>query len=223
MMTGSGMNEHSIENLPFSVRIVKSPGDLQKVAELRQKAYARHIPEFAKRLAVPEPEDTTSDIFVLLVESKNDTGEKQALGTMRIHVNRSNPLPLERSIQLLEQLKNLTLAEAVRFGIIEGTNGKQARDALFKVFYLICLTLKVDRMVVCARFPLHKLYLSLLFEDVFPSGEYIKLKHLDNIPHRVLVLNMHDVKSRWHDNRHPLYQYVVGTDHPDINAIIDHI
>ncbi|MBA3756843.1 MAG: hypothetical protein H0X02_11695 [Nitrosomonas sp.] len=217
------MNEDSIENLPFTVRIVNTPSDLQKVAELRQKAYARHIPEFAKRLAVPESEDTPSDIFVLLVESKNNAGEGQALGTMRIHINRSNPLPLENSIQLPEHLKNLTLAEVVRFGIIEGQNGKQARDALFKAFYLVCLALKVDRMVVCARFPLHKLYLSLLFEDVFPSGEYIKLKHLDNIPHRVFALNLNDAESRWQHNRHSLYQYVFSTDHPDINVVIDHL
>ena len=223
MMTASGMNEHSIENLPFSVRIVKSPSDLQKVAELRQKAYARHIPEFAKRLAVPEPEDTTSDIFVLLVESKNNAGEGQALGTMRIHVNRSNPLPLESSIQLPEQLKNLTLAKAVRFGIIAGQNGKQARDALFKAFYFVCLALKVDRMVVCARFPLHKLYLSLLFEDVFPSGEYIKLKHLDNIPHRALMLQVNQVESSWRINNHFLYKYFFQTDHPLINCVVDHI
>ncbi len=142
---------------------------------------------------------------------------------MRIHLNHSNPLPLESSIQLPEQLKNLTLAEAVRFGIIEGANGKQARDALFKAFYLVSLALKVDRMVVCARFPLHKLYLSLLFEDVFPSGVYIRLKHLDNIPHRVLALNLNDVESRWQHNRHSLYQYVFSTDHPDINVVIDHI
>ncbi len=56
MTTASSMYEHSIENMQFSVRTVKSPSDLQKVAELRQKAYARHITEFAKRLAVLEHE-----------------------------------------------------------------------------------------------------------------------------------------------------------------------
>lgn len=52
------VNKNPTENLPFIVRIVKSPEDLQKVAELRQKAYARHIPGFAKQLANPEPVDT---------------------------------------------------------------------------------------------------------------------------------------------------------------------
>ncbi|AEJ00851.1 hypothetical protein Nit79A3_0987 [Nitrosomonas sp. Is79A3] len=212
--------KYPAENLSFSLRIVKSLDDLKKAAELRQKAYARHVPEFAKQLSILESADTDLDTFVLLVESKNDGSP---LGTMRIHVNRYTPLPLESSIKLPEQLKKLSLAEAVRFGIIEGANGKQARDALFKAFYLVCLALKVDRMLVCARFPLHKLYLSLLFEDVFPSGEYIKLKHTGNIPHRVLSLNLHDVESRWRSNQHPLYEYVFQTDHPNINCFVDQI
>ncbi len=212
--------KYPAENLSFSVRIVRSLDDLKKAAELRQKAYARHVPEFAKQLSILESADTDLDTFVLLVESKNDGSP---LGTMRIHVNRYTPLPLESSIKLPEQLRNLTLAEAVRFGIIEGANGKQARDALFKAFYLVCLALKVDKMLVCARFPLHKLYLSLLFEDVFPSGEYIKLKYTGNIPHRLLMLQVNQVEPSWRLSNHSLYEYFFQTDHPDINCVIDHV
>ncbi len=68
----SAVSKNKIENLPFTVRIVKSSEDLQKVAELRQKAYARHIPEFAQQLTIPEPADTDPNTFVLLVESKNN-------------------------------------------------------------------------------------------------------------------------------------------------------
>jgi hypothetical protein len=214
-----------IENLPFTVRIVKSPEDLQKVAELRQKAYARHIPEFAQQLAIPEPADTDPDALVLLVESKSivDSRGGVALGTMRVHTNRFSRLPLEESVRLPEHLQNLTLAEAVRLGIIDGIDGQQARNALFKAFYLICQVLKVDRMVVCARFPIHKLYLGLLFEDVFPFAEYVEMAHIGNVKHRLLMLQVNQVESLWRINNHSLYNYFCQTIHPDINAVIDHI
>lgn len=64
-----------IEILPFKIRIVKSPEDLQKAAELRQKAYARHLPEFAKQLASPEAADYDPDTYVLLVEAKDKAQE----------------------------------------------------------------------------------------------------------------------------------------------------
>ncbi len=80
MMTASGMNEHSIENMPFSVRIVKSASDLQKVAELRQKAYARHIPEFAKRLAVPNLKTLPLTYLYCWLNPKITQGKDKPLG-----------------------------------------------------------------------------------------------------------------------------------------------
>lgn len=219
------VNKIPIEHLPFTVRIVKSPEDLQKVAELRQEAYARHIPEFAQQLFVPEPADTDPNTLVLLVESKNNEDSKGgvSLGTMRIHTNSFSPLPLEKSVRLPEHLQNLTLAEAVRFGIADGIDGQQARNALFKAFYLVCNTLNIDKMIVCARFPIHKLYLNLLFEDVFSSGEYIEMEHIGNVKHRLLMLQVNQVESLWRINNHLLYNYFFQNAHPDIDAVIDYI
>lgn len=137
---------------------------------------------------------------------------------MRIHVNRHNPLPLENSIQLPESFTGLTLAEAVRFGIVDGENGQQARNALFKAFYLICLKLKVDKMIICARSPLHKLYLNLLFDDLFPSEEFIEMAHIGNIPHRVLKLRVCDVEPLWREAKHPLYHFFFNVHHPDLEG-----
>ncbi|MGZ0020380.1 N-acyl amino acid synthase FeeM domain-containing protein [Nitrosomonas sp. wSCUT-2] len=218
----SDMDMLPIENLPFTVRIINSPDDLQKAADLRRQAYARHIPEFAEQLAAPEAADTGPDTYVLLVESKDDAqeGGGKSLGTMRIHVNRHHPLPLESTIQLPEQFENQTLAEAVRFAITDGQLGQQARNALFKAFYLLCLTLGVDRMIVCARFPLQKLYLGLLFEDLFPAGDFIEMKHIGYIPHRLLMLQVDQVKSIWKANDHFLFHYFFETNHPELNKIM---
>lgn len=117
----------------------------------------------------------------------------------------------------------MVLAEAVRFGIVDGVDGQQARDALFKAFYLICQVLKVDKMVVCARFPVHKRYLGLLFEDVFPSGEYIEMAHIGHVPHRLLMLQVDQAEPIWRKNNHSLYSYIIQTEHPDINVAIDSV
>ncbi|MEQ1719499.1 MAG: hypothetical protein ABL887_00065 [Nitrosomonas sp.] len=142
---------------------------------------------------------------------------------MRIHINRYSPLPLEKSVQLPEHLQKLVLAEAVRFGIVDGVGGQQARDALFKAFYRICLALQVDKMVVCARFPVHKRYLGLLFEDVFPSGEYIEMAHIGHVPHRLLMLQVDQAEPIWRENNHSLYPYVFQTEHPDIDVAINSV
>lgn len=142
---------------------------------------------------------------------------------MRIHINRHGPLPLEKSVQLPKHLQKLVLAEAVRFGIVDGVDGQRARDALFKAFYLICQVLRVDKMVVCARFPVHKRYLGLLFEDVFPSGEYIEMAHIGHVPHRLLMLQVDQVEPIWRKNNHSLYPYFFQTGHPDINVAIDSV
>lgn len=175
-------------------------------------------------MAIPETADTGPDSYVLLVESKTDAqegGRCKILGTMRIHVNRHHPLPLESTIQLPEQFKNQTLAEAVRFAVTDGQTGQQARNALFKAFYLMCLILSVDRMIVCARFPLQKLYLGLLFEDLFPAGDFIEMKHIGNVPHRVLTQSVLQFESLWRESQHPLYDFVVCTYHPDIAITSD--
>ncbi|MEJ0045363.1 MAG: hypothetical protein WDN04_03860 [Rhodospirillales bacterium] len=41
------------ERLPFSISIVRDDATLQKAVEIRQQAYARHLPEFAEKLRSP--------------------------------------------------------------------------------------------------------------------------------------------------------------------------
>lgn len=175
-MNAALMN-NPIEDFSFTVRVVRSLEDLQKVATLGYQAYARHAPEFATQLTTPEATDTDLNTLVLLVESKNNT--------------------------------------------TAGVDGQRARDALFKAFCLICQVLRVDKMVVCARFPVHKRYLGLLFEDVFSSAEYIEMAHIGHVPHRLLMLQVDQVEPIWRENNHSLYPYFFQTGHPDIDVAIN--
>jgi hypothetical protein len=142
---------------------------------------------------------------------------------MRIHVNRHHPLPLESTIQLPELFQNQTLAEAVRFAVTDGQPGQQARNALFKAFYLMCVALKVEWMVICARPPVHKLYLSLLFEDISPDGKSVILPYANNVEHRVLAKEISEFEPHWNKSQHPLYDFVVRTCHPDIHIALNSI
>jgi len=73
-------------------------------------------------------------------------------------------------------------------------------------------------MVVCARPPLDRIYLSLLFEDVVPDGAYVPLKHSANIPHRALAFNVQTAEPRWRTAGHALYGFMGLTVHPDIRV-----
>ncbi len=103
-----------VENLPFRVIRVSDQNDLNKVTQLRHEAYARHLPQFAQSLALPEPADYDSDNLILLAVSKDDDAP---LATMRIHTNHNKPLPLEQAVTLPDMMRSTSLAEAVRFSV----------------------------------------------------------------------------------------------------------
>lgn len=201
------------ERLPFTVRIANKDKDLTRAAQLRRNAYARHVPEFAETLSAPEAADTLDSTTVLLAESKFDGA---ALATMRIHFNIDEPLPLERSVHLPKKMQHAVLAEATRLALVSGREGHLPRDAMFKAFYLICIFMKIDWMVICARHPIYKTYLGMFFEDAINKNALVPMSHIGGIPHRVLALNINDADSLWRTGKHPLYDFMVQTHHPDI-------
>ena len=73
-------------------------------------------------------------------------------------------------------------------------------------------------MVVCARPPLDRIYLSLLFEEVLPGGGLVALKHAANIPHRPLAFHVRTSEARWRTAGHSLYPFMALTLHPDIRV-----
>lgn len=69
------------ERLPFTIRVVTTPQELQKAVEIRASAYERHMPTLGQALRTPEVEDLKSDVLVLLAERKFDS---QPIGSMRM-------------------------------------------------------------------------------------------------------------------------------------------
>ena len=202
------------ENLPFTVRLVRDQDDLDKAVEIRQSAYARHLPEFAETLRVPESTDAQDGVVVLLAESKLDGS---ALGTMRIQTNRSNPLSLEHSVDLPDWLRVRPLAEAARLGVTDGKSGRLVKTMLFKAFFQYCQQTGIEWMVITARSPVDRQYERLLFSDVDPRMGYIPLLHVNNMPHRIMSFEIASAKARWAKANHPLLDFMCNTHHPDID------
>ncbi|MDA8108696.1 MAG: hypothetical protein M0015_08710 [Betaproteobacteria bacterium] len=202
------------EWLPFTIKITRDEAQLGKAVAVRRAAYARHVPTLAQLLVRPEPCDRDPATVVLLAESKLDGAP---LGTVRIQTNRSGPLAIEQSVQLPASLREASLAEPTRLGIVEGRIGRVVKTMLFKALYQYCRDAEIDWIVIGARSPLDRQYQALLFEDVFPGKGFIPLRHAGNIPHRVLAFRMDTAEARWTQANHPLYGLFCRTEHPDID------
>lgn len=207
----AGMTE---ERLPFTVKIVHDDVELGKAVSIRHAAYARHVPAVAALLEKAERYDREEGSVVLLAESKLDGSP---LGTMRIQTNRFSKLALEQTVELPDWLQGRSQAEATRLGISEGRIGRLVKTMLFKAYFQYCESADIDWMVITARAPLDRQYESLLFKDVFGDREYIPMRHVGNIPHRVLAFEVGSARARWAAANHPLLNFMCGTHHPDID------
>ncbi len=202
------------ERLPFTIKIVRNEEELDKAVSIRHSAYERHIPAVAALLDKPEPYDSEPGSIVLLAESKLDGSP---LGTMRIQTNRFRQLALEESVQLPSWLQGKSHAEATRLGVIGNRMGRLVKTALFKAYYQYCLLDEIEWMVIAARSPLDRQYEALLFVDAIPGGGFVPMRHAGNIPHRVLAFSIPLADRNWRKANHPLYGFMVNTNHTDID------
>lgn len=201
------------ERMPFTIRIVADEESLQKAVEMRQMAYSRHLPDFARQMTI-EIGDYAAGTAVLLAESKLDGGP---LGTMRIQTNQFAPLAVEQSVELPDWLQGTRMAEATRLGVAGGVMGRMVKIGLCKALFLYCQQQQIDWMVITARAPLDREYEAMLFDDVFAKNQFLPMAHVGGLPHRVLVKPVAMARQRWAAVRHPLFQFVFETHHPDID------
>lgn len=203
------------ERLPFTIRRVETEADLLKAVRIRHAAYARHVPDFARSLAQPEAADYESDTIVLLAESKLDG---TPIGSTRIRTNLHRPLGVEASVALPHWLQGRRLVEATRLGIDEGRVGRVVKMALIKACFQYCQDNAIDYSVATGRPPVDRQYEQLLFSDVFPEQGPIALRHVGNLPHRVMAFEIASFETRYRDAGHPLTKFFFDTEHPDIDV-----
>ncbi len=203
-----------IERLPFTIKRVHSEEEMLKAVQIRHAAYARHIPEFAQSLLLPEDSDYDDDAVVFLAVSKLDGS---ALGSTRIQTNVHQPLSVEDSVALPSWLQGRRLAEVTRLGIGEGRIGRLVKIALIKACFDYCEANDIEWAVVTGRAPIDRQYEQLLFADVFEDKAPVPLAHVGNIPHRVMAFEIATGQQRWEAAAHPLLNFFRHTRHPDID------
>jgi hypothetical protein len=150
----------------------------------------------------------------LLAESKLDG---TPIGSTRIRTNLYRPLGVEESIVLPDWLQNKRLVEATRLGIDEGRVGRMVKIALVKACFMYCEDNAIDYSVATGRPPVDRQYEQLMFVDVFPEQGPVPLRHVGNIPHRVMAFEIAGFEARWIEARHPMLNFFFNTHHPDID------
>jgi hypothetical protein len=203
-----------LEHWPFQLRTAVGREDLDKVLEIRHAAYARHLPaSLSGALQQPESTDLLAGVTLLLAESNLDASP---LGTMRIQTNRLVPLALEQSFALPTWMAGKSLAEATRLAVTQEKTSRLVKAALFKAYYQFCLQAGIDYMVITARAPLDRQYERMLFKDVVPGAGYQPLAHVFNLPHRIMYLNVKQVRRQWEEAQHPMLEFMCYTEHPGL-------
>lgn len=201
------------ERLPFTVRVAATHDDIAKAVYVRQHAYGRHLPEFARTMAIEEI-DTAPGTSVLIAESRLDNAP---LGTMRIQTNEFAELPVTHSVNLPAWCASGRLAEATRLAVMGPSSGRMVKMMLFKALFLLCEQQGIDWLVITARSPLDREYESMLFRDIFDDRRYVPMEHVGGLPHRVMAGEVAAARQRWSEARHPLYRFVFETMHPDLD------
>lgn len=208
-----------VERLPFTIKRVRSDEDMWKAVRVRHAAYARHIPAFAQTLTEPEESDYADGAVVLLAESKLDGSP---MGSARIRNNFYDPLGVEGSLVLPDWLQGRRLAEVTRLSVNEGRVGQVVKVALLKACVSYCQDNSIEWALATGRAPIDRQYERLLFVDLFADKTPVPLKHVGNIPHRVMAFEIDTIEERWARARHPMLDFFCRTHHPDI-AIADGI
>jgi hypothetical protein len=206
----------SISALEFTLHPVSSQEDLYDACAVRAHAYGHHLPEIARQLAEPDATDRHPATTVFICREK---ASGRAIGTMRVQTGEHGPLMLEHSVVLPTWLAGQRRAEITRLAVRVGAD-PLTRLCLMKASYLFCLTHRVQQMVIGARKDsLIRNYLRLGFVDVFGDGEMMPLAHTGGLLHRIMRFDVQAAERAWALRRHPLYTFMVGTTHEDLQVL----
>lgn len=201
------------QSLSFGVRIARTRNELQAACRVRAMSYGHHLPKLHATLMEPDLLDADEHTVVVLCVDK---ASGEAVGTARFQTNAGGPLLIEHSVNVPEAMRNDTRAEVTRLSAVAGAD-PLVKLCLMKASYLFCLATQVRWMVIGARNEaLVRQYRRLGFEDVFDDGRLVPLLHAGRLEHRVLAFNVTTAESRWREGRHPLYDFMIETAHPDI-------
>lgn len=204
----------SMQLLRFTLRVARCEADLRAACGVRAASYGHHLPHLRPAFAEPDELDWSPDTAVFVAFDK---ASGEAVGTARLATNARRPLQIEQSAVLPEPLSDAVLAEVTRLSVRPGHDDPRVKLALMKSTYLYCLARQVQWMVIGARSEgLIRQYRRLGFTDLLDGDAMVPLAHAGNLPHRILGFDVTAAERNWHAARHPFYDFMVRTHHPDI-------
>jgi len=201
------------QSLSFKVRIARTPQELQAACRVRSLSYGHHLPQLHAALAEPDLLDADENTIVVLCVDK---ASGSAVGTARFQTNAGGLLLIEHSVTVPDSMRSDTRAEITRLSAVAGAD-PLVKLCLMKASYLFCMATQVRWMVIGARNEaLVRQYRRLGFTDLFDDGRMVPLLHAGRLEHRVLSFNVTAAERTWREPRHPLYEFIFETAHPDI-------
>jgi hypothetical protein len=207
------LSDSSSQLLPFWIAKAETNRELEMASKARYIAYGRHIPQLGEKLAFPDEDDHDEDFAVFLAYSKLDGS---CIGTIRVQVAVQHSLRLEDSFILPSALRNGRVAEISRLAIPSRSNGLALRLMLIKAAYWYSRAKLVDRCFLCARFPVDRQYRRFDLDDVLPQDQFVPMKHIGMIPHRILWFDVFKIEAQWLLNGNPLHSVYFANVHPDL-------
>lgn len=199
--------------LPFWIAKAGSNHELELAAKIRKTAYAKHLPQFGEQLGNPDEDDHHPDSAVLLAYSKLDGS---CIGTVRVQIAIDRPLRLEESFVLPKALRQGLVAEISRLAIPARSNGLALRLMLIKAAYWYARSMQVERCFLCVRYPVDRQYRRFELNDVMHGQDFVPMKHIGMIPHRVLWFDVFRIETQWLLSSNPLHSVYFANSHPDL-------
>jgi len=204
----------STQLLRFTLRVVRCEADLRAACRVRQASYGHHLPDLTGAFGEPDELDWHPDSAVFVAFDKADG---RPVGTARLTTNARQRLAIETSAALPDSLAGRSLAEVTRLSVLPGHDDPRVKLGLMKATYLYGMANQVHWLVIGARSEgLVRGYQRLGFTDLLPAARPVPLAHAGHLPHRVLGFDVTAAERNWHAVRHPFYDFMVRTCHPDI-------
>ena len=200
---------------PFRIRIVRTPEQLRSAVNVRYQAYSRRLQALASKVRQPGPLDYSHDPVILLAEDQT-TG--QAVGTLRLNTG-PGVLNMLDDIDLPDNIVLERVAFVSRMAVTGTVHERNlVRSLMQKAVFQLCIAKQLNRILLLAVQPRERLFYRWGFSDVFADGEARFPALLERFPVKALFLDSYAVERLWREQGHPLYDFLFGTFHPEIEV-----
>ncbi|MGE0800739.1 MAG: hypothetical protein AB7G13_24730 [Lautropia sp.] len=189
----------------YVATLVEDEAELREILELRREAYERH----GRSLDIHwEKEDLDKTNAVLAVRDI----DRELFATMRVTFCLAPDAEWSKKFQLPYPYHGSRLSSFERLAIRGGgLRAARAKQALFKVAFLLSLAMETDWVVISTISPLNRLFESLGFINIFGHEQQVRVDWYGD-PVYVLALKSNDSGRTLLKANRVWYDHIVAPD-----------